>query len=71
VFLAGIILFCGTLYLKALAILPVATKLAPLGGISFMVGRFLIASAAHEWRNERISGRGRKRKDLKLTIFHK
>jgi uncharacterized membrane protein YgdD (TMEM256/DUF423 family) len=43
--LAGIILFCGSLYLKALTGWSEATRLAPLGGISFMAGWVLIALA--------------------------
>jgi uncharacterized membrane protein YgdD (TMEM256/DUF423 family) len=45
-FLAGIFLFCGTLYLKALQIGMDATTFAPTGGISFMAGWLMIAFAA-------------------------
>jgi len=44
-FLTAIILFCGTLYLKALTGWASATTLAPLGGISFMAGWIMIAFA--------------------------
>jgi len=42
-FLAGTVLFCGTIYLKTLAGWQGATILAPLGGTSFMVGWLLVA----------------------------
>ena len=42
-FLAGTVLFCGTLYLKALAGWAGAVALAPAGGIGFMLGWALIA----------------------------
>ena len=41
----GTLLFCGTLYLKGLGILPAATALAPLGGSSFMAAWLLIMIA--------------------------
>jgi len=37
-FLAGIVLFCGALYLKALTGWPLASRPAPTGGVSFMLG---------------------------------
>lgn len=40
--LAGFIMFCGALYLKALAIFPAATAVAPLGGSAFMLGWIFI-----------------------------
>ena len=43
VFLTGIILFCGSLYLKGMTGWPSATVLAPTGGISFMTGWLLVA----------------------------
>jgi uncharacterized membrane protein YgdD (TMEM256/DUF423 family) len=44
-FLAGTLLFCGTIYLKTLAGWESATALAPLGGTSFMLGWLLVAFA--------------------------
>ena len=44
-FLAGTVLFCGTIYLKNLAGWENATILAPIGGTSFMLGWLLIAFA--------------------------
>lgn len=42
-FLIGTVLFCGTIYLKAMAGWDAAVRLAPLGGVSFMLGWLLIA----------------------------
>jgi uncharacterized membrane protein YgdD (TMEM256/DUF423 family) len=42
-FLIGTVLFCGTIYLKATAGWDAAVRLAPLGGVSFMLGWLLIA----------------------------
>ena len=42
-FLIGTALFCGTIYLKASAEWDAAVRLAPLGGVSFMLGWLLIA----------------------------
>lgn len=42
-FLIAILLFCGSLYLKALSGGVVSTALAPAGGISFMAGWLLLA----------------------------
>jgi uncharacterized membrane protein YgdD (TMEM256/DUF423 family) len=42
-FLAGTVLFCGTLYLKAIAGWDGAVRLAPFGGVSFMLGWLVIA----------------------------
>jgi len=39
----GTVLFCGTIYLKAVAGWDGAVRLAPLGGVSFMLGWLLIA----------------------------
>jgi len=44
-FLAGTLLFCGTIYLKNLAGWENATNLAPIGGTSFMLGWLLVAFA--------------------------
>ena len=41
--ITGLILFCGSLYIKALTGWEEITHLAPLGGTSFMVGWVLIA----------------------------
>lgn len=42
-FLAGTVLFCGALYLKAFGLAPDAVAAAPTGGIAFIVGWLLIA----------------------------
>jgi len=42
-FLAGIILFCGSIYLKALLGWHEIARVAPLGGMAFMLGWLLIA----------------------------
>lgn len=42
-FLAGTLLFCGTLYVKAFGLSTAAVGLAPTGGVSFIVGWFVIA----------------------------
>jgi uncharacterized membrane protein YgdD (TMEM256/DUF423 family) len=42
-FLIGTVLFCGTLYLKAIAGWETVVRLAPVGGVSFMLGWLLIA----------------------------
>jgi len=44
-FLAGTVLFCGTIYLKELAGWESAVRLAPVGGTSLMLGWLLIALA--------------------------
>jgi uncharacterized membrane protein YgdD (TMEM256/DUF423 family) len=41
--LIGTVLFCGTIYLKALLGWETAVRLAPFGGVSFMLGWLLIA----------------------------
>ena len=48
VFMAGILLFCGSLYLKAMTGWAEATALAPLGGISLMTGWLMIAWASYQ-----------------------
>lgn len=48
----GIVLFCGSLYLKGLDWLPAATALAPLGGSSFMAAWIGILCAAYFTRKE-------------------
>ena len=45
-FAAGILLFCGSLYLLALTGLSAAGALAPVGGISLMVGWGALLMAA-------------------------
>jgi uncharacterized membrane protein YgdD (TMEM256/DUF423 family) len=42
-FLIGTVLFCGTIYLKAVAGWDAVVRLAPFGGMSFMLGWLLIA----------------------------
>jgi len=42
-FLAGIILFCGSLYLLALTAIPMLGAITPLGGICFIAGWALLA----------------------------
>ena len=42
-FLIGTVLFCGTLYLKAIAGWDTVVRLAPFGGVSFMLGWLVIA----------------------------
>jgi uncharacterized membrane protein YgdD (TMEM256/DUF423 family) len=41
-FLLGIIFFCGSLYLRSFLGWDAAIKVAPLGGVSFMLGWILI-----------------------------
>ena len=48
-FLAGILLFCGTLYLKAFGLWPAAAALAPTGGVSFIAGWFVVAVDGCLW----------------------
>jgi uncharacterized membrane protein YgdD (TMEM256/DUF423 family) len=47
-FFAGIVLFCGTLYVKAVAGPLLPGLLTPAGGISLMAGWLLLAACA--WR---------------------
>ena len=47
-FLAGIILFCGTLYIKALTGWALVNKLAPTGGMSFMAGWLMIVIGSYK-----------------------
>jgi uncharacterized membrane protein YgdD (TMEM256/DUF423 family) len=42
-FLGATSLFCGTLYLKALLGWDAAVRLAPFGGVCFMLGWLLVA----------------------------
>jgi uncharacterized membrane protein YgdD (TMEM256/DUF423 family) len=42
-FLIGTVLFCGSLYLKAIAGWDTSEGLAPSGGVSFMLGWLVIA----------------------------
>jgi uncharacterized membrane protein YgdD (TMEM256/DUF423 family) len=41
--LIGTVLFCGTIYLKVFAGWDAVVRLAPFGGVSFMLGWLLIA----------------------------
>jgi uncharacterized membrane protein YgdD (TMEM256/DUF423 family) len=45
-FLAGIVLFCGSLYLLALTGQPALAFVTPLGGVAFLAGWVLLAVAA-------------------------
>lgn len=45
-FLAGTVLFCGGLYLKAFGVWPAAVAAAPLGGVSFIVAWLVLAADA-------------------------
>ena len=47
-FLAGIALFCGALYARALGAPPAVATLAPIGGAAFLVG--WLALAVTVWR---------------------
>ena len=44
-FLAGILFFCGSLYLKALDLADITLPLAPTGGVLLMVGWLALAWA--------------------------
>ena len=48
-FLLGIVLFCGWLYANALSGNVALPLLAPLGGLSFVVGWIALAIAAWRW----------------------
>jgi len=45
-FLSGILLFCGSLYIRAVSGWSAATMVAPLGGLCLMAGWILMAVAA-------------------------
>jgi uncharacterized membrane protein YgdD (TMEM256/DUF423 family) len=45
-FLAGIVLFCGSLYLLALTAAPALVLVTPLGGLAFLAGWAALAVAA-------------------------
>ena len=45
-FLAGIVLFCGSLYLLALTSIPILGAITPLGGLCFIAGWGLLAWGA-------------------------
>ncbi len=47
-FVAGLVLFCGSIYLKVLLAMTLPGWLTPLGGIAFMIGWLLLACGA--WR---------------------
>ncbi len=50
-FLAGIVLFSGSLYALVLLDMPVMGAVAPLGGLSFVAGWVLLGMAAWQWRH--------------------
>jgi uncharacterized membrane protein YgdD (TMEM256/DUF423 family) len=49
-FLAGIILFCGSLYLLALTNMPQMGLVTPVGGVAFLAGWAALAMAA--WKRD-------------------
>jgi uncharacterized membrane protein YgdD (TMEM256/DUF423 family) len=50
-FLGGIVLFCGSLYALALGAPRFVAMLAPIGGLSFMIGWAILAFAGWQlWR---------------------
>jgi uncharacterized membrane protein YgdD (TMEM256/DUF423 family) len=49
--LAGTLLFCGSIYARALGAAPGIVGVAPMGGVAFMVG--WLAFAASAWLGER------------------
>jgi uncharacterized membrane protein YgdD (TMEM256/DUF423 family) len=49
--LAGTLLFCGSIYARALGVAPSIVGVAPYGGVAFMVG--WLAFAASPWLGER------------------
>jgi uncharacterized membrane protein YgdD (TMEM256/DUF423 family) len=48
--LAGTVLFCGSIYVRALGVAPGIVGAAPYGGVAFMVG--WLAFAASPWFRE-------------------
>jgi uncharacterized membrane protein YgdD (TMEM256/DUF423 family) len=50
IMILGLVLFCGTIYVNTLGILPVG-QLAPFGGGSFMLAWLLVAIAAFRARS--------------------
>lgn len=46
IFVAGIVLFSGSIYLDVLGVSETIGEIAPAGGTSFMVGWVLVAAAA-------------------------
>ena len=50
-FVAGIVLFCGSLYALALGGLRIVGVITPFGGVAFVVG--WIALAVHAWTDRR------------------
>lgn len=50
-FVAGTLLFCGSIYARTLGASPVITRLAPFGGVAFMLG--WLASAVSPWLGDR------------------
>src|SRR3546814_5671210 len=51
-FLAGLLLFCGSLYLKALGLAEITDPLAPAGGFLLMAGWLALAWAGLGRRSE-------------------
>ena len=49
--LAGTVLFCGSIYARALGVDPGIVSVAPYGGVAFMVG--WLAFAVSPWLGER------------------
>jgi uncharacterized membrane protein YgdD (TMEM256/DUF423 family) len=49
--LAGTVLFCGSIYARALGVAPGIVGVAPYGGVAFMVG--WLAFAVSPWLGER------------------
>jgi uncharacterized membrane protein YgdD (TMEM256/DUF423 family) len=49
--LAGTVLFCGSIYARALGVAPGIVSVAPYGGVAFMVA--WLAFAASPWLGER------------------
>jgi uncharacterized membrane protein YgdD (TMEM256/DUF423 family) len=49
--LAGTVLFCGSIYARALGAPPGLVAAAPYGGVAFMLG--WLAFAASPWFDER------------------
>jgi uncharacterized membrane protein YgdD (TMEM256/DUF423 family) len=46
--IAGTVLFCGSIYARALGVPPGIVAVAPYGGVSFMLGWLLLAASV--WR---------------------
>ena len=57
-FLAGIVLFCGALYLLAIRGPSPLGAVAPVGGLSFMLGWGALALLGVRWMREGTAGSG-------------